>query len=327
MRTKIVNLTLQFDQQKQFFVRRIEFSGNTTTRDKVIRRELLLDEGQVFNNRYWELSILRLNQLGYFDTIKPENAELKTQREGRHGGYQVEGEGEGQAVDQLLGRRQRNLGQLHRLLVSDQQFPGTGRNAHAFGADWRHPAQHSISDSRSRICSTGPFRPGFTIFSQKFDYNTARQEGILLGQQVAIDPALQENYNTDSKGFTIFASYPLRKLSFTRLGVSYGWSTTDITPFSQSATLLFESTKFTSLAGPSALNGIRQSQITPTLTYNTVDSPVFPTHGKSFYLRRELRGRPAAGERQHDQQHVRHVVLSTPLPPPQRDCPAFRNER
>ena len=64
-------------QQKQFFVRRIEFSGNTTTRDKVIRREILLDEGQVFNNRLWELSLLRLNQLSYFDAIKPENAELK----------------------------------------------------------------------------------------------------------------------------------------------------------------------------------------------------------------------------------------------------------
>src|SRR4029077_15270967 len=59
---KVVNLTMVFDQQKQFFVRRIEFSGNTTTRDKVIRRELLLDEGQVFNNRLWEVSILRLNQ-------------------------------------------------------------------------------------------------------------------------------------------------------------------------------------------------------------------------------------------------------------------------
>ena len=74
---KIIDINMVFDQQKQFFVRRIEFSGNTTTRDKVIRRELLLDEGQVYNNRLWELSILRLNQLGYFETIKPENAELK----------------------------------------------------------------------------------------------------------------------------------------------------------------------------------------------------------------------------------------------------------
>ncbi len=39
--TKTVDLTFSFDEQKQFFVRRIDFSGNTGTRDKVIRRELL----------------------------------------------------------------------------------------------------------------------------------------------------------------------------------------------------------------------------------------------------------------------------------------------
>ena len=50
---KVINLTLRFDEQKQYFVRRINFSGNTTTRDKVIRRELLIDEGQLFNKRLW----------------------------------------------------------------------------------------------------------------------------------------------------------------------------------------------------------------------------------------------------------------------------------
>ena len=70
-------MTFDFDEQKQYFVRRIEFSGNVGTRDKVIRRELLLNEGDIFNNRYWELSLLRLNQLNYFDPIKPENAEIK----------------------------------------------------------------------------------------------------------------------------------------------------------------------------------------------------------------------------------------------------------
>ncbi|PYU01485.1 MAG: outer membrane protein assembly factor BamA, partial [Acidobacteria bacterium] len=37
---KIINITLKFDEQKQYYVRRIDFAGNTTTRDKVIRREL-----------------------------------------------------------------------------------------------------------------------------------------------------------------------------------------------------------------------------------------------------------------------------------------------
>jgi outer membrane protein insertion porin family len=75
--TKTVDLTFDFDEQKQFFVRRIEFTGNLTTRDRVIRRELLVGEGDIFNNRAWELSLLRLNQLDYFENIKPTNAELK----------------------------------------------------------------------------------------------------------------------------------------------------------------------------------------------------------------------------------------------------------
>src|SRR5207302_4516626 len=38
---KIINLTLKFDEQKQYFVRRIDCSGNTTTRGTVLRRGLL----------------------------------------------------------------------------------------------------------------------------------------------------------------------------------------------------------------------------------------------------------------------------------------------
>src|SRR5207344_3414481 len=74
--THTVDLTFDFDEQKQFFVRRIDFAGNLTTRDRVIRRELLVGEGDIFNNRAWELSLLRLNQLDYFDQVKPTNAEL-----------------------------------------------------------------------------------------------------------------------------------------------------------------------------------------------------------------------------------------------------------
>src|SRR6188474_508690 len=69
-----IDLNLSVDEGKQFFLRRLDFQGNTTTRDKVIRREILLDEGQVYNTRYWELSLLRLNQLGYFEALKENEA-------------------------------------------------------------------------------------------------------------------------------------------------------------------------------------------------------------------------------------------------------------
>src|SRR3954464_5801847 len=71
---KVVNLVIDLDEGKQYSVRRIEFTGNTTTRDKVIRRELALEEGNVYNSRMWELSLQRLNQLQYFETLKPDDS-------------------------------------------------------------------------------------------------------------------------------------------------------------------------------------------------------------------------------------------------------------
>src|SRR5207249_4920295 len=52
-------------------------SGNTKTRDKVIRRQLLLDEGNIFNTTFWDYSILRVNQLGFFDEVKKEDYEIR----------------------------------------------------------------------------------------------------------------------------------------------------------------------------------------------------------------------------------------------------------
>ena len=67
---KTVSMVIDIDEGKPFYVSRIEFQGNTITRDRVIRRELMLDEGSVYNSQLWEYSLLRLNQLEYFDPLK-----------------------------------------------------------------------------------------------------------------------------------------------------------------------------------------------------------------------------------------------------------------
>ena len=291
---KVINVTMVMDQQKQFFVRRIEFSGNTTTRDKVIRREIVLDEGQVYNKRLWDLSILRLNQLGYFDTIKPDAAQLnKNQKDG--------------TVDILLKLKEKAkqsislTGGVSGLSGSFIGFSYQTNNFLGLGETLSLAANIGSIERSIQFGFTEPYlfdRPlslGFTVFLTKYDYNTARQYGLLYGQQVAINPALQENYNTDSKGFTVSAQYPLRKLSFAHFGLTYSWSTTNITTFSQSASLLFELTKFTSLAGPSALKGIRSSKITPTLSYSSVNNAINPTGGKEYVYSFGLEGGPMGG--------------------------------
>ena len=46
----LVYLDIDIDEGKAFTVSRIEFQGNTITRDRVIRRELLIEEGQPYNS-------------------------------------------------------------------------------------------------------------------------------------------------------------------------------------------------------------------------------------------------------------------------------------
>ena len=107
-RRSTISLQIDIDEGKQFYVRRIEFQGNTTTRDKVIRRELALEEGQVYNGQLWELSLLRLNQLQYFEAAQAR-AGFGSQAEpaGRHGRHHPEGEGKGQEQYRTDRRRQR----------------------------------------------------------------------------------------------------------------------------------------------------------------------------------------------------------------------------
>ena len=45
----IVDFIITIEEGKQFTLRRLEFIGNTFTRDNVLRREVLLNEGDIYN--------------------------------------------------------------------------------------------------------------------------------------------------------------------------------------------------------------------------------------------------------------------------------------
>lgn len=75
---KVVNLTVNVDEGRQYTVNRISFTGNTATPDEVIRREILLKEGEVFNASLLTLSLSRLSQLGFFEEIRFEDARITT---------------------------------------------------------------------------------------------------------------------------------------------------------------------------------------------------------------------------------------------------------
>jgi outer membrane protein insertion porin family len=289
-----VNLTLEMDQGKQYYVRRIEFSGNTTTRDKVIRREILLNEGDLFNNRLWEMSLLRLNQLGYFENIKPENADIK--RDVRDGTVDIllKVKEKGKQSIGLTGGISGIAGSFVGLSYQTNNFLGLGETL-TFETDVGDRQRNFIFGFTEPYLLDRPISLGFTVFSSRFSYNQSRETSLLLGQRVQLPANEAQNYNLLQNGFTVFASYPLRRLGFTRLGLNYAWTTSDITAFSTASQVLFQTVEFRSLAGPSALKGIVSSKLTPTLTYSTVNDALNPTTGKSLFFGLGIQGGPLQG--------------------------------
>ncbi len=68
--SKIVNITFDIDQGDKVRLERIDINGNVKTRDKVIRRELEISEGELYSSTKLRRSRRNLNRLGYFDDVK-----------------------------------------------------------------------------------------------------------------------------------------------------------------------------------------------------------------------------------------------------------------
>src|SRR5258705_8673727 len=292
---KRIDITLRFNEEKQYYVRRIDFVGNTTTRDKVIRRELLLDEGQLFNKRAWEISILRLNQLDYFDRIEEDKAvEIKRNQKEGTVDLTLKLKEKGKQSIGLQGGVSGLAGSFIGLTYQTNNFLGLGETL-TFSAQFGDLSRSFLFGFTEPYLFDRPISSGFTVFSSRYKFDQARQTALLTGQSVSINPQFIQNYNQDSTGFTVFASYPVRKLSFTRIALNYCLTRTNITSFNDASKLLFTQLQFRSIAGPSALNGIVSSTITPTITYNTVNNPMNPTGGKSYYYFLAFSGGPLGG--------------------------------
>ncbi len=65
----IVDLSFDIGEGPRVYVERIDINGNTRTKDKVIRREFRLAEGDAFNSEAVRRTKTRLDDLGYFNNV------------------------------------------------------------------------------------------------------------------------------------------------------------------------------------------------------------------------------------------------------------------
>jgi outer membrane protein insertion porin family len=290
--THEISLKIDLDEGKQFFVRRIEFQGNTTTRDKVIRRQLAIEEGQVYNGNLWELSLLRLNQLQYFEPLKPEQDST------------IQQNSQDATVDILLKVKEKgknSIGLTGGVSGLSGGFIGVNYTTNnLFGKGESLTVQVSVGQYQTNetLSFTQPYlfdRPlqwSWTIYHSSYNYNQQQQLEVQQGQSINLPAsyqALLQNYTQTSTGASTSLSYPIKR-SFKRVGITYSFDDTTLQTYSAASTLYFQSLAFRGLSGPSALTGIQTSKVVPNFSYNRIDNPQHPHSGQSFYMATEIAG-------------------------------------
>ena len=295
---KTVSWEIEIDEGKQFSVRRIEFQGNTTTRDKVIRREVVLEEGQLYNEQLWKIGIQRLNQLGFFDQIKPDDPQTTDRHLDEKAGtvdltLKIKEKGKNQIG--LTGGVSGLSGSFIGLSYSTNNFLGLGETL-SMQANLGSLQRSIMFGFTEPYLFDRPLTAGFTIYGTKLTYDQARQSALITGQVLDVSQAqLQslQNYTQASKGFTINTSYPLPARRFgygKRVGVTYTYDVSSLVALTDASKNLFSFLAFSGISGPNALNGIITSKVLFNYSQNTLDASLYPHKGSELFLGTEFSG-------------------------------------
>jgi outer membrane protein insertion porin family len=291
---KTVSLSVDIDEGKPFYVSRIEFTGNTITRDKVIRRELMLEEGQVYNSQLWEYSLLRLNQLEYFDPLKvDQDSEAHQDAEAGTVDLLLKVKEKGKNSIGLNGGVSGLSGAFLGVNYQTNNFLGLGETLSVQGNLGNVSRQFTFGFSQPYVRNR-PLNVGFQIFNTKQDFNAAKNyqaSSSASANLTSAQQSLTQNYNQASTGFNFSLSYPLKRHAFQRVGFTYSLTKSSITAFSTASQTFFQTISFRSgIQGSNALAGIVNSSASFTYIYNTINNPQRPRTGKEFTAALQLAG-------------------------------------
>ena len=257
----VVNVTINLNEDKQYFVNQIEFQGHTTTRDKVVRREMWLNEQDIMNMELLKMSIQRINQLGYFRPIEEPQIEP------------VEGEENKLDITLRLAEENRNQftfgggvsgleGAFLNLSFQTTNFMGRGETA-SFSIQTGNRTRNFQIAITDPYFMDMPITLGFDVFKRT----------LKLPQ-----------FTRDDTGASLIFGIPVKRFSRVFLNYNFSVITTSepdpdlvLTPFDFFMNSTFFDPRFFGIQG-----NYVSSRITPSFVHNTTDHPMTPTRGKRF---------------------------------------------
>lgn len=246
----LVDLTYNIKEGDRSFVERVNVVGNTRTKDKVIRREILVLPGDVYNTVRIDLSKSRLENLNYFEHVEtfpeptgiPSRKNLLVQVEEKRTGSLQFGAGYS-TIDSIIGFIE--FTQANFDLLNFPSFSGAGQK----------------------------FRARAQFGSQRQDYSVSLEEPYFLGYRLSLGGELFYHdadflstlYNERDYGLSITTRLPIG--AFAYVGGTYSFENIEIYNVSAAASDLIKMEAGSKL----------KSALTPTFVYDTRDN-VFLTH-------------------------------------------------
>jgi outer membrane protein insertion porin family len=282
-----IEITLEMDEGRQFTMRRLEFIGNTNTRDVVMRREVLLNEGDAYNKRLWDLSMLRLNQLGLFDEIKEKDAITRTNDRDQTVDLDLQVKEKGRQQIQLNGGVSGYAGSFFGLEYSTNNLLGYGESLSVALSGGNRSKSVSFGFTEPYLMGK-PVSLGFTLFASKYQF-VGDGFDLRRAAQASIDGSDTETLFTQhtvggsvslSGQLSLFTRKFERFSRFTRLGLSYSLTGSAI----KDADVNEDNNRDNDIPVIYSQPRIITSRITPSIYYNTKNASLDPTSGKSLFL-------------------------------------------
>ena len=177
---QVADLVVHVDEGDQYKVGRIEFQGNTKTRDKVIRRNMGVQEGRLLNAGALRNSLLRIRQLEFFKVDEEDPVQFDFDNENKEVNLNIKGE-EGDRTELLFGGGFSEIdGLFGQFQFKTRNFLGRGETLAASIQSGRRQDVFDLSYFIPFFLDR-PQNVGIQVFQRRLDYD------LLGGQRIFQD--------------------------------------------------------------------------------------------------------------------------------------------
>jgi outer membrane protein insertion porin family len=166
-KTGKVAITFFVDPGKRVYVRQVNFRGNNTTRDEVLRREMRQMESAWFSSEQVKTSKERLRRLGYFDSVTVETPAVPGSADQVDVNVTVKEKQTGSIMAGIGWSKSDGI--LFNSNISEKNFLGTGKQV-MFGFNNSSSAQHYQLGYNNPYYTVDGISRGFNLMYKKTDF-------------------------------------------------------------------------------------------------------------------------------------------------------------